>query len=162
MGGRNPTTPVPVSADFDVPAFFKSAGISHRTARFAAGSRLFAQGAQANSVFYIERGSVKLSVLSAGGKEAVVAMLGAADFVGEGCLAGQAVRIATATAVSPTTALRIAKADMIRALREHADFSDRFISHARESGLKKISSINSSTPARSGWPERSCSSLATE
>jgi CRP-like cAMP-binding protein len=129
MGGRNPTAPVPISADFDVPAFFKSAGISHRTARFAAGSRLFAQGAQANSVFYIDRGSVKLSVLSAGGKEAVVAMLGDADFVGEGSLAGQAVRIATATAVSPTTALRIAKADMIRALREHSDFSERFISH---------------------------------
>ena len=80
-------------------------------------------------MFYLVQGGVKLSVLSSTGKEAVVAMLGPGDFFGEGCLAGQAVRMGTAAAVVPSAILRIQKADMIRILHEHPDFSDRFISH---------------------------------
>ena len=73
-----------------------------------AGATVFVQGAQANSVFYLQEGGVKLSVLSSSGKEAVVAMLGPGDFFGEGCLAGQPVRMGTAAAVvMPTTVLRI-------------------------------------------------------
>ena len=90
---------------------------------------VFAQGSQANSVFYIQTGDVKLSVLSAAGKEAVVAMLGPGDFFGEGCLAGQMLRMATATAVAPTSVLRIPKTEMMRTLHEQSEFSDRFISH---------------------------------
>jgi CRP-like cAMP-binding protein len=90
---------------------------------------VFAQGTQANSVFYILDGGVKLSVLSSAGKEAVVAMLGRGDFFGEGCLAGQPLRMGTATAVVPTAVLRINKRDMLRMLHEHAEFSDRFLVH---------------------------------
>jgi CRP-like cAMP-binding protein len=114
---------------FDVQAFLKSAGVSARTVRFAAGAVIFAQGAQANSVFYAQAGGVKLSVLSSAGKEAVVAMLGPGDFFGEGCLAGQPVRMATATAVMRTALLRIPRRDMIRMLNDHPEFSNRFIAH---------------------------------
>jgi CRP/FNR family transcriptional regulator, cyclic AMP receptor protein len=114
---------------FDLQAFLKSAGVSARTVRFAAGAVIFAQGAQANSVFYAQAGGVKLSVLSSAGKEAVVAMLGPGDFFGEGCLAGQPVRMATATAVMRTALLRITQRDMTRMLNDHPEFSNRFIAH---------------------------------
>lgn len=113
----------------DVQAFLQSAGISPRVVRFATGAVIFAQGAQANSVFYAQAGAVKLAVLSSTGREAVVGMLGAGDFFGEGCLAGQTLRMATATAVMRTTLLRIAQRDMIRMLNERPEFSNRFISH---------------------------------
>src|SRR5688572_26019387 len=114
---------------FDVHAFLKSAGVSPRTVRFATGAVIFAQGTRANSVFYAQAGGVKLSVLSSAGKEAVVAMLGPGDFFGEGCLAGQPLRMATATAVMGTALLRIPQRDMVRMLHEHPEFSDRFIAH---------------------------------
>ena len=114
---------------FDVEAFLKSAGVSRRIIRFAPGAVIFAQGGQANSVFYIQDGDVKLSVLSSAGKEAVVGMLGRGDFFGEGCMAGQPLRMGTATAVVPTVVLRIQKSEMIRTLHEHSAFSDRFIAH---------------------------------
>jgi CRP/FNR family transcriptional regulator, cyclic AMP receptor protein len=117
------------AAAFDVEAFLRSAAVPYRTVRFARGAVAFAQGTAANSVFFIQHGNVKLSVLSSGGKEAVVAMLGAGDFFGEGCLAGQPQRMGTATAVLPTAALRIQKRDMVRTLHERSEFSDRFISH---------------------------------
>jgi len=97
--------------------------------RFATGAAVFAQGAQANSVFYVQDGGVKLSVLSTAGKEAVVAMLGPGDFFGEGCLAGQPLRMGTATAVMRTALLRIPKREMIRMLHEYPEFSNRFIAH---------------------------------
>ena len=114
---------------FNVEAFLKSAGVSPRTVRLATGAVVYVQGAQANSVFYVHEGGVKLSVLSAAGKEAVVAMLGPGDFLGEGCLAGQPLRMGAAKAVMRTTLLRIAKRDMVRMLREYSEFSDRFIAH---------------------------------
>ena len=114
---------------FDVQAFLASAGLAPRTVRFATGAAVFVQGAQANSVFYVQEGGVKLSVLSSAGKEAVVAMLGPGDFLGEGCLAGQPVRMGTAAAVMRTALLRISKRDMIRMLHEHPAFSDRFLAH---------------------------------
>jgi CRP/FNR family transcriptional regulator, cyclic AMP receptor protein len=127
-----PPRPSPVHPPpppFDVQAFLKSAGMSPRTVRFASGAAVFAQGAQANSVFYVQEGGVKLSVLSSAGKEAVVAMLGPGDFFGEGCLAGQPLRMGTANAVMRTALLRIPKRDMIRMLHEHPEFSDRFLAH---------------------------------
>jgi len=114
---------------FDLPAFLKSGGMSPRTVRFATGAVVFAQGAQANSVFYLQEGGVTLSVLSSAGKEAVVAMLGPGDFFGEGCLAGQPLRMGTAKAVMRTALMRIPKRDMIRMLHEHREFSDRFLAH---------------------------------
>ena len=124
------TRPVPaVLTPFDVQAFLDSAGVSRRIVRFARASVVFAQGAQAQSVFYIQEGGVKLSVLSRRGKEAIVGMLAPGDFFGEGCLAGQAVRMGTATALVPTTVLRIHKREMARTLHEQPAFSDRFIAH---------------------------------
>ena len=114
---------------FNIEAFLNANGVSNRTIRFARGAVIFSQGGRATSVFYLQEGSVKLSVLSSAGKEAVVAMLVPGDFLGEGCLAGQSLRMATAVAVAPTRALRVPKDDMIRLLHEHSEFSDRFISH---------------------------------
>jgi CRP/FNR family cyclic AMP-dependent transcriptional regulator len=114
---------------FDVPAFLHLADVSRRSVKFAASALVFAQGGQANSVFYLESGSVKLSVLSANGKEAVVAILGKGDFFGEGCLAGQPLRMSTATSVDATRALRIPKREMVRLLHDHPEFSDRFLAH---------------------------------
>ena len=122
-------SPVRPPPPFEVQAFLKSAGMPARTVRFATGAVVFAQGAQANSVFYVQEGGVKLSVLSSAGKEAVVAMLGPGDFLGEGCLAGQPVRMGTATAVMRTALLRIPKRAMVRMLHEHPAFSDRFLEH---------------------------------
>ena len=124
--------PIPVRTTlpaFDVEAFLKSAGVSPRTVRFASGAVVYAQGGQANSVFYVHEGGVTLSVLSSAGKEAVVAMLGPGDFLGEGCLAGQPLRMGTAKAVVRTALLRIQKRDMVKMLHQHSEFSDRFIAH---------------------------------
>ena len=114
---------------FDVRAFLDSAGISRRIVRYARASVIFAQGGPANSVFYIQQGGVKLSVLSRRGREAIVAMLAPGDFFGEGCLAGQPRRMGTATALVPTAVLRIQKGAMMRSLHEQSALSDRFISH---------------------------------
>ena len=117
------------SPPVDVRAFFDSASVSRRIVRYARASVVFAQGGPANSVFYIQQGGVKLSVLSRRGREAIVAMLAPGDFFGEGCLAGQPLRIGTATALVPTTVLRIQKGAMMRSLHEQSALSDRFISH---------------------------------
>jgi CRP-like cAMP-binding protein len=113
----------------DVPQLLRAAGVTSRLKRYKAGSVVFAQGEAASSVFFVQSGGVKLWVLSSAGKEAVVGMLGAGDFFGEGCLAGQPFRMGTATATVATTALRIEKADMVRALHGHTEFADRFLSH---------------------------------
>ena len=126
---RKQLRPVPPPPPLDVPAFLASAGISRRPVRFARGAQVFAQGSPATSVFFIQSGGVKLSVVSAAGKEAVVAILGPGDFAGEGCLAGQPLRMGSATAVVPTSVLRIQKAEMLRTLHEQPTFSDRFIEH---------------------------------
>jgi CRP-like cAMP-binding protein len=114
---------------FDVNAFLASAGLSRRVSQLPKGALVFAQGAPANTVFYIQDGTVKLSVLSAAGKEAVVALLGPGEFFGEGCLAGQPRRMGSAMAITATTVLRISKREMLRTLHEQHDLSDRFIAH---------------------------------
>ncbi len=114
---------------FEVNSFLASAGLSRRVSQLPKGTLVFAQGAAANTVFYIQDGTVKLSVLSAAGKEAVVALLGPGEFFGEGCLAGQPRRMGSATAITATTVLRISKREMMRTLHEQHDLSDRFIAH---------------------------------
>jgi CRP-like cAMP-binding protein len=112
-----------------VQAFLDSAGIARQAVEFGTNATLFSQGDAATAVLYIRTGAVRLSVVSNEGKEAVVAMLGPRDFVGEGCLAGQSVRMCTATAVAPTTALAIEKSHMMRVLREQHAMSDLFIAY---------------------------------
>ena len=104
-------------------------GIEARRVEHQAGAGIFTQGDPAVSVMYIERGSVRLSVVSPSGKEAVVAVLGPRTFFGEGCLAGQAARMATATAMTTCTALVVEKAEMVRQLHDRPAFSDRFLLH---------------------------------
>ena len=113
----------------DISRYLAAAGISPRRVKKPAAGVVFRQGGDAMSVFHLQTGAVKLSVLSPTGKEAVIAMLEPGDFFGEGCLAGQRVRMGSATAVTATTLLRIRKADMVRMLHEQPDFSDRFIRH---------------------------------
>jgi len=124
---KKPKTPMPIN--FDVQAFLDSAGVARNIAEFQAKDTIFSQGDAGKDVMYIQKGTVKLSVVSKTGKEAVVAMLKPGDFVGEGALAGQPVRIATATAVAPVTLLVIGLKEMIRVLHDEHAFSDRFISY---------------------------------
>ena len=92
-------------------------------------TKIFAQGDPATSVLYIEKGAVRLSVLSHAGKEAVVALLEVGHFFGEGCLAGQLYRMATATAMAPVTILAVEKSEMVRQLHAAPAFADRFLTH---------------------------------
>jgi CRP/FNR family cyclic AMP-dependent transcriptional regulator len=114
---------------FNAQAFLDSAGAARTIAEFQKKQTIFSQGDTSKSVMYIQKGGVRLSVVNEVGKEAVVATLGPGDFLGEGCLAGQSVRIGTATAITPTTVLVIEKQEMIRMLHTEHEFSDRFLSH---------------------------------
>ena len=102
-----------------------------RTERVEYGSAatIFAQGDPATSVLYVEKGTVRLSVVSHAGKEAVVAVLDAGHFFGEGCLAGQSRRMATATAMDSCTVLTVDKPEMVRLLHAQPAFADRFLTH---------------------------------
>jgi CRP/FNR family cyclic AMP-dependent transcriptional regulator len=117
------------SVSFNAQAFLDSAGAARKVAEFSRKQTIFSQGEDSNSVMYIQKGGVRLSVVNEIGKEAVVAMLGPGDFFGEGCLAGQAVHMGTATAINLTTVLVIEKQEMIRVLHTEHEFSDRFLSH---------------------------------
>ena len=116
-------------AGFNAQAFLDSAGLSKTIVNYHRNETVFSQGDPSGSVMYIQNGGVKLSVLSKTGREAVVAMLGPGDFFGEGCLAGQTIRIGTATAITPTTVLEITKHQMMKVLHEQHALSDRFIAH---------------------------------
>jgi len=121
---------------FDAAAFLESVGTTGRVATYARGKVVFSQGQPSDAVLYIQKGGIKISVLSRRGKEAVVAMLGAGDFFGEGALTGQPIRIGTATATTATTVLVIEKAAMLRLLRDEPAFSERFISFMLERNLR--------------------------
>src|SRR3989442_8397346 len=112
---------------FDVEGYLESTGPARRVVKYRRGEIVFAQGDPGNDIRYIQKGTIKLSVLSRIGKEAVVAMLGPGDFFGEGALAGQPRRIGTATAVTACSVLIIEKDAMVRLLHEQPTFSDRFI-----------------------------------
>lgn len=114
---------------FNVQAFLDSAGVSRKVQEFRRNEFIFRQGDPCENVLYVRKGTVKLSVVNEVGKEAVVAVLGPGDFFGEGCLTGLPFRAATATAITPTSALAIEKNEMIRVLRTEHALSDRFISY---------------------------------
>jgi CRP-like cAMP-binding protein len=107
----------------------------HRV-EFASGTTIFAQGAPATSVMYVDEGNVRLSVLSHGGKEAVIAVLARWHFFGEGCLTGQPLRMASATAVDQCTIVVIEKADMVRQLRTHPAFAEQFLTHMLQRNVR--------------------------
>jgi len=113
---------------FDAQAFLDSAGVKRTIKEFKREDVIYSQGDTAKNVMYLQVGGVKLSVVSESGKEAVVAILGPGDFFGEGCMAGQSVRMGSATAITPSTVLVIDKTEMFKVLHEQHDLSDRFIS----------------------------------
>ncbi len=123
-GVKNVKAPV-----FDAQAFLDSVGVSRRVVEYRSLQNIYSQGDPATSVMYIRKGGAKLSLVNSVGKEAVLAILGPGDFLGEGSIAGQAVRMGTAAAIAPTTLLVIEKKEMIRLLHTEHAFSDRFLSY---------------------------------
>jgi CRP-like cAMP-binding protein len=114
---------------FDLRVFLDSAGVSRKISKYDSAAVIFSQGDLATEVMYIKQGTIKLAVLSRSGKEAVVAVLQPGDFLGEGCLAGQPRRMATASAMSPATVLIVEKEQMLRLLHDEPMLADRFIAH---------------------------------
>jgi CRP/FNR family transcriptional regulator, cyclic AMP receptor protein len=128
-------TPAKKSA-FDLKIFLDTAGVARYVVKVRRSEKIYSQGDPAKGVNYIQTGSVKLSVTSEDGKEAVIAMLGPGDFFGEGCLAGQPVCMGTATAIVPTSLLFIGKKEMMRLLQSERALSDLFISHMLTRNLR--------------------------
>jgi CRP/FNR family cyclic AMP-dependent transcriptional regulator len=114
---------------FDVTQILEGVEDGRSTQTYAAGSIVFSQGEPADAVFFLQRGRIKVSLLSARGKEAVLALLSADEFFGEGCLAGQSVRMMTAAAITPCTVVRIERTAMLRMLQERPSFADTFMTH---------------------------------
>jgi CRP/FNR family cyclic AMP-dependent transcriptional regulator len=119
----------PTNPTFDAQAFLDSAGVARKVVAFRRAETIFTQGDPAKTVMYIQQGGVKLSVISKTGKEAVLAIMGPGHFLGEGCLAGQSIRMGTATAMMSSTLLVIDKHEMIRVLHAEHGLSDLFISY---------------------------------
>lgn len=114
---------------FSTRGFLSKVGKGRTLAEYIPKGVLFSQGDTADSIFFINKGKVKLTVVSSRGKEAVIAILGAGDFFGEGCLAGQLKRMATATAMSSASVARIEKGDAMRVLRDEPAFTQVFLQH---------------------------------
>ena len=126
----------PKERPFDIKAFLESGGVSGSVVERHKGEVIYSQGDPCDTVIYIQKGSVKLGVLSHEGKEAIVAMLGPGDFFGEGALAGQVLRMATATASTATSLLVIDKQRMTRLLHEQHALSDRFLAYVLSRNIR--------------------------
>ena len=113
--------------DLHLTTYLEKISDGKRVLSFRKGEKIFSQGDQADAIYFIQSGRVKITVVSAGGKEAVLAMLGPHDFLGEGSLVGQSHRISTAKALEPSTVFRVEKAAMVRALHDQAVLSEKFI-----------------------------------
>ena len=138
---------------FDVHTFLAKIGPGRTVISCRKNKRLFSQGDPADAIFYIQSGKVKLTVISKQGKEAVVGILGANDFFGEGCLAGQSVRMSSASAMSACEVMRLEKEHTIRVLHDEPTFSELFLTHllAATFGWRRTWSISSSIRAKSDW-----------
>ena len=121
---------------FNAQKFLDSSGVKRSIVKYPSRQEIFSQGDPATDVLYIQDGAVRVSVLSKTGREAVIALLGAGDFFGEGCLAGQQLRMGTATAMVPSTILLIEKAEMVRLLHGEPELSDRFLSHVLSRNIR--------------------------
>jgi len=121
---------------FDAQVFFDSAGVVRKVTEFKSEEVVYAQGDPATSVMYLQSGGVKLTVVSEVGKEAIVGILGPGDFFGEGSLAGQSVRMGTATTITSATVLVIEKKEMFKVLHEKHALSDLFIRFMLERNIR--------------------------
>ncbi len=128
-GRRKSTTGRKPAAGFDAKTFLTKAGTGRSASTYRKKQVIFAQRDPADAVFYVEQGQVKLTVVSPAGKAAVVAILGPGDFFGEGCLAGQSLRMATASALTEVSVVRVERAAMVGLLHERSTFSERFMAH---------------------------------
>jgi CRP/FNR family cyclic AMP-dependent transcriptional regulator len=117
---------------FDPGVFLSTAAVGRDISKHSKKEVIFAQGDVADAVFYIKKGKVKVAVISKQGKEAVVALLGPNEFVGEGCLIGQPRRLATASAMTECETMRVAKTEIQRVIHEEPAFSEMFVSHILE------------------------------
>jgi len=128
-----PATPLP----FDTVSFLANAGLGRRIVQLAAHDSFFCQGDPADSVFYLQRGRAKVTVVSAAGKEATITLVNAGEFVGEGSLAAvPGLRLSTATAVTACCALRIGRDEMARVMHAEPDFSDLFMKFLLMRGIR--------------------------
>ncbi len=121
---------------FDLKAFLNKANGDRSIATYPTNASIFEQGDAADAIFYIQKGKIKLTVVSKQGKEAVVAILGEGDFFGEGCLAGQPMRMASAAAISECTAMKLSKAAVVKLLRDEPVFAERFLTHLLTRNIK--------------------------
>jgi CRP/FNR family cyclic AMP-dependent transcriptional regulator len=126
-------TPKPT---FDLKVFLTKGKVGKTIAEYRPNDHISVQGQTANAIFYIQEGKVKLTVVSQQGKEAVVAILGPGDFFGEGCLAGQRVRMASAVAISECSVMKLEKAVVVKLLHEEPTFSEMFLSHLLSRNIK--------------------------
>ncbi len=114
---------------FDIAKYLETAGVRRSIANYRKGQTIFSQGDDCTTVLYLQQGTVKLTIVSPAGKEAVIAILYPGDFFGEGYIAGQPRRVARAVAVQPASVLAINKKEMLRVIHAEHEFSDKFISH---------------------------------
>ena len=121
---------------FDPRVFLASAGLGRVIVKYRKNEILFSQGDQADSVFYIQKGKVKLAVVSALGKEAIVSIMGSDEFCGEACLTGQLRRMATASALTDCEIMRLEKAAIVRVIHEELAFSEMFVAHILTHALR--------------------------
>ena len=129
MSKRTISTKKRLKRAFDPAVFLETAAKGRTVSTHLKRKTIFAQGSPADSVIYIKKGKVKVTVLSKQGKEAVVAILGVDEFLGEGCLIGQPKRLATATALTDCITMRVEKSEILRVLQDEPAFSRMFISH---------------------------------
>jgi CRP-like cAMP-binding protein len=114
---------------FDVGQYLATSGVKKKLVSYRKSQIIFSQGDKCGSVYYLQTGGVKITTLSSTGKEAVIALLHPGDFFGEGCIAGQPLRVSTATAFEPASALSIEKLEMNRVIHDEPEFADRFVAH---------------------------------
>jgi CRP/FNR family cyclic AMP-dependent transcriptional regulator len=114
---------------FNAQTFLDTSGVARKVTEYRKNEPIYTQGDSATTVMYVQRGGVRLSVVNGSGKEAVVAMFGPTDFFGEGCMAGQTIRMGTARAVSSTTLLVMQKDELLRVLHAEHELSDHFIAY---------------------------------
>ena len=134
---RIPRTPVKKIRLFDPSAFLAQAGLGRVIIALKKKQIIFSQGERAEAVFYVQRGKVRLSVISSAGKEATIALLGERDFLGEECIANShSIRMATAESITEATVLKIERKEMVRALHEQHALSDIFVSYLLSRNLR--------------------------
>src|SRR5580765_7707572 len=129
MKTAKPKATIRPTAKFDAQQFLDTSGVSRKVMEYCRGESIYTQGDAAETVMYIQKGGVKLSVVNGVGKEAIVAMFGPGDFFGEGCMAGQTIRMGTTTAMTPITLLVIEKNELARVLHLEHELSDKFIAY---------------------------------